>query len=56
MLIGGRGILCRGRSGKLLTLRLTPVEVAAVAAGDDAFLEYLGEHRLMKGFLLRRGE
>jgi hypothetical protein len=24
MLIGGRGLMCRGRSGKLLILRLTP--------------------------------
>ena len=24
MLIGGKGMLCRGRSGKLLILRLTP--------------------------------
>ena len=37
-------------------LALDPAEIAAVAAGDDAFLEYLAKHRLMKGSPLRRGE
>jgi hypothetical protein len=45
-----------GSDREIAHLALNPAEVAAVAAGDDAFLEYLGKHCLMKGFLLRRGE
>jgi hypothetical protein len=41
---------------EIADLALDPAKIAAVAAGDDAFLEYLGKHRLMKGSPLRRGE
>jgi len=36
---------------KIAHLALDPAEIAAVAAGDDAFLDYLAKHRLMKGSL-----
>jgi hypothetical protein len=41
---------------KFAHLALDPAEVAAVAAGDDAFLKNLVEHLIMKGSPLRRGE
>jgi hypothetical protein len=44
-----------GSDREIAHLALNAAEVAAVAAGDDAFLEYLGKHCLMKGFLLGRG-
>jgi len=31
-------------------------EIASVAAADEAFLEYLVEHLVMKGSPVRRGE
>jgi hypothetical protein len=37
-------------------LAFDSAEIAAVAAGDDAFLKYLLEHLAMKGSPLRRGE
>jgi hypothetical protein len=37
-------------------LAFDAAEIAAVAAGDDAFLKDLVEDRFMKGPLLRRGE
>jgi hypothetical protein len=37
-------------------LAFDSAEIAAVAAGHDAFFKYLVEDRLMKGPLLRRGE
>jgi hypothetical protein len=37
-------------------LPLDSAEIAAVAAGDDAFLEYLVEDRFMEGLLPPRGK
>ena len=56
MLIAGRGLPWRGRIGRFAHLALDAAEIAAIAAGDDAFLEYFAKHRLMKGSPLRRGE
>ena len=41
---------------KVAHLALDPAKIAAIAAGDDVFLEYFAKHRLMKGSPLRRGE
>ena len=41
---------------KIAHLAFDAAKVAAVATGDNAFLEYLAKHRFMKGSPLRRGE
>ena len=41
---------------KIAHLALDSAEVAAVAAGDDAFLKDLVEYLIMKGSPFRRGE
>ena len=45
-----------GSEREIAHLALDAAEIAAVAAGDDAFLEYLAKHGLMKSSSLRRGE
>jgi hypothetical protein len=45
-----------GAERKIAHLALNPAEIAAVAAGDDAFLKDLVEDRFMKSAPLRRGE
>ena len=42
--------------GVVAHLALDPARIAFVSTGDDAFLEDFVEDRLMKGFLVRRGE
>ena len=37
-------------------LALDAAEIAAIAAGDDAFLEYFAKHCVMKCSPVRRGE
>ena len=44
-----------GSEREIAHLALNAAEIAAVAAGDDAFLEYLAKHCLMKGSPLCRG-
>jgi hypothetical protein len=45
-----------GTEREIAHFALDAAEIAAVAAGHDAFFKYLVEDRLMKGPLLLRGE
>ena len=45
-----------GTEREIAHFALDPAEVAVVAAGDDALLEYLVKDRFMESPLLQRGE
>ena len=56
MLIGGSGFALRGRSGKLLILRLTPRGLRRLRLSDDPLLQNFLEYAVMKGHFVLRGE